>query len=156
MGPDKYESVLGLPPGPRPPNHYELLGIALCEPSASQIATAAERRVTEAEESVMASAENIRQVIAEITAAKTCLLNEATKVQYDRQLRPEAVSAEPAPPADDADLKLEPPLDPDQGQEPPPFEPLLSDVISAARPRTHGENFGSPSGRLRCSKPSVW
>ena len=42
-GPDEYESVLGLPLGPRPPNHYELLGLELFESNESVIAAAADR-----------------------------------------------------------------------------------------------------------------
>ena len=65
-GPDEYESVLGIPPGPRPPDHYALLGLRRFEANDRVIAAAAADRIVEAEESVLASAGHIRQVISEI------------------------------------------------------------------------------------------
>ena len=85
-GLDEYESVLGIPPGPRPPNHYELLGLELFESNPSVIAAAADGRIVDAEESVLASADQIRQVVEKIRLAKACLLDQQAKADYDRQL----------------------------------------------------------------------
>ena len=137
MGLDEYEAVLGIPLGTRPPNHYELLGLELFESKPTAISAAADGRVVEAEESVLASADQIRRVIEAIHQAKACLLDEQAKVDYDRQLNHGILGVQPDPVAGSS-LALESnpfagaPHDPlaDTSQ----FEPLPADLIAAARP----------------------
>ncbi|HEY1784212.1 MAG TPA: hypothetical protein VGG30_01640, partial [Pirellulales bacterium] len=145
-GSDEYESVLGLPPGPRPPNHYELLGLELFAASAEVIAAAADGRIVDAEESVLGSAEQIRQVIEKIRLAKACLLDPPAKADYDRQLN-HGILGVPDDPGDRSDLDAgqsllaEPGLlaGPNSNDDSPPdtvqFEPLPADLITAARPK---------------------
>ncbi|HTU24416.1 MAG TPA: hypothetical protein VMF30_03390, partial [Pirellulales bacterium] len=61
-GRDPYEAVLNLAPGPRPPNHYVLLGLKQFETNQAAIVAAADARTAEAVESVLASAAQIHQV----------------------------------------------------------------------------------------------
>ena len=85
-GPDDYESVLGIPPGPRPPNHYELLGIEQSEADRERIEAAYQRRVAQAEQCGKLAPHRLRPLIQEIYQAKTCLLGEKSKADYDRHL----------------------------------------------------------------------
>jgi len=142
MGLDEYESVLGMPSGPRPPDHYHLLGLELFESSQSAIAAAADGRIVEAEESVLASAEQIRQIVDRIRLAKVCLLDHETKAAYDRQLN-QSVSGEQTDPVAGSHPDAGPgpiagPLLADQPHDDlldePQFEALPATLIAAARP----------------------
>jgi hypothetical protein len=145
-GLDEYESVLGMPSGPRPPDHYHLLGLELFESSQSVIAAAADGRIVEAEESVLASAEQIRQVVDRIRLAKVCLLDLETKAAYDRQLN-QSVLGEPTDPVagSNPDNGPGPIVGPHLADQPhddllddlldePQFEALPATLIAAARP----------------------
>ncbi len=132
-GPDAYESVLGLPLGPRPPNHYDLLGIALFEKSSRVISAAADQRVIDAQESVLASAERIRQVVSEIHQAKNCLLDQQAKAAYDRQLKQRILEDTPIGLAD-ADPVTDGSPSSDDSPDVTQFAPIPADVLNAARP----------------------
>ena len=85
-GPDDYQSVLGIPPGPRPPNHYELLGLELFEADRERIMAAFQRRLAQTEQSRAVPADRLRPLAHEIVLAKTCLLTEKAKADYRKAL----------------------------------------------------------------------
>jgi len=133
MGLDEYESVLGMPPGPRPPNHYQLLALQSLESKPSVIAAAADARIVEAEESVLASAEQIRRVVERIHLAKDCLLDEKAKADYDRQLDPSVPGLQLEPVAGTGPL-AGPGSFADAPHDELQFEPLPAALIEANRP----------------------
>ena len=150
-GPDEYESVLGLPPGPRPPNHYELLGLELFESSAERDRVRrrwSDRRCRGVGPGLGgANPAGHRQD----PLAKSCLLDERAKADYDRQLNHRILGVQPqsVPDSDpDADSSLlsepslpagssltaGPSLDADPPQDTVAFEPLPAELIAGVRP----------------------
>jgi len=97
---DPYKEWLGLPPGQRPPDHYTLLGLPPLESDPRRIAQAADvqsakvRRVRPGVHLAEWS-----RLLDRIQAAKTCLLNPASKAAYDATLRSSGGSPGAAPPA---------------------------------------------------------
>src|SRR3569623_558708 len=100
---DPYYTWLGIPPHEQPANHYRLLGISLFESNDEVISNEADRLMLHlrAFQSGKRSRES-QQLLNEISAARVCLLNPATKAQYDAQLhaslRAQQAAAAPAPP----------------------------------------------------------
>ncbi|HEX4142933.1 MAG TPA: hypothetical protein VHY91_05230 [Pirellulales bacterium] len=128
-----------MPPGPRPPNHYELLGLTPLESSRSVIAAAADRRIVEAEESVLASAQQIRRVVDRIQLAKACLFDQQAKTEYDRQLNHGAAETQLGPMTGaDSLAGTGPVAGPDSMADAPAdelrFEAIPAELIEAARP----------------------
>jgi hypothetical protein len=95
---DPYSQWLEIPQGPRPPSYYRLLGLAALESHAQTIAAAAD--------AAMAKLHKIQpgtylaqwgQLIGEVAAAKTCLLDPAQRAAYDAQLLGREEPAVPPP-----------------------------------------------------------
>ncbi len=94
---DPYRKWLGIPPEDRPPNHYRLLGIAVFEDDQDVISNAADRQMSHVRTFQGGKNSQLSQkILNELSAAKVCLLNSATKQEYDNRLREvRAVTAAP-------------------------------------------------------------
>lgn len=85
---DPYDALLGLPPGPRPPDHYQLLGLSRFESEPPIIAEAANRHMAAITAHLVGPlAERAQAILAEIATAKAILLLPAAKADYDQTLR---------------------------------------------------------------------
>ena len=83
-----YHAWLGIPPEEQPPNHYRLLGAALFEVQADVIDTAADRQMAHLRTFQCGKHSDLSQrLLNEVSAARLCLLNSATKADYDQRLR---------------------------------------------------------------------
>ncbi len=94
---DPYYKWLAIPTEDQPPSHYRLLAIELGEGDAEVIANAADQRISHlrilemGEQGSAAAA-----LIAEIQAARDCLLDAEKRAAYDAQLNGNADTADPA------------------------------------------------------------
>jgi hypothetical protein len=85
---DPYHVWLGIPPEEQPPNHYRLLGIGLFEVQAEVIDTAADRQMSHLRTFQSGKHADLSQrLLNEVSAARLCLLNSATRADYDERLR---------------------------------------------------------------------
>src|SRR6185295_10977089 len=79
---------LGIPLAEQPANHYRLLGLALFEPDAQVIAHSADRYMGYVRTmSTGPQAATAKRVLAELTAAKRCLLEPDKRAEYDAALK---------------------------------------------------------------------
>lgn len=128
---DPYRQWLGVPSGPRPPNHYALLGLSLFEQDAEAISNAADRQMAYVRtHQTGPHAAITQQLLNELAAARLCLLSPAKKSQYDAELRAKQPVATPPPSA---------PARADERIAPQPLAPqpvLLARPSSAAQPTT--------------------
>lgn len=84
---DPYATLLGLPPGPRPPDYYQLLGLAPFYPDMRAIAASAEHRLAHLQQHLAGPYAAIAsQLINELAAARNLLLNPQAKAAYDAEL----------------------------------------------------------------------
>ena len=94
---DPYYKWLAIPTEDQPPSHYRLLAIESGEGDAEVIANAADQRISHlrilemGEQGSAAAA-----LIAEIQAARDCLLDAEKRAAYDAHLNGDADTAEPA------------------------------------------------------------
>lgn len=85
---DPYHAWLGMPPGARPSNHYDLLGLKVFQSEPPIIAEAADDRIAKVKQHLAgAHAAAARQLIEQLTQARSELLAPASKKSYDAQLR---------------------------------------------------------------------
>ncbi len=85
---DPYAQWLGIPPREQPPTHYRLLGIDPFESDAATIEAAADRQMARVRRRQLGKhAGRSQELLNEISAAKTCLLNDRDRQQYDDSLR---------------------------------------------------------------------
>ncbi len=85
---DPYKTWLGIPPGPQPPNYYRLLGLADFESRPEVIEAAAEQQTARLLNlPAEARGPEVQTLLAEIAAARLCLLQPARKLAYDEALR---------------------------------------------------------------------
>jgi hypothetical protein len=83
-----YYVWLGIPPAEQPANYYRLLGIALFEPSADVIDSAADRQTAHLRTFQTGKHSDLSQrLLNEVAAARICLLDPKKRAEYDRQLR---------------------------------------------------------------------
>jgi hypothetical protein len=83
---DPYHKWLGIPPEEQPPNHYRLLGITLFESDPDVISNAADQRMLLVKTFQAGKSSDISQkILNEIAAARLCLLNPGSKMEYDAQ-----------------------------------------------------------------------
>ena len=134
---DPYLEWLGLETAGRPPNHYQLLGLADFETDPAKIEAAADERMAEIRTRQSGPrGQFTHKLLNEIAAAKLCLLNERGKAKYDAELARERVPArtpayyvpEPAAPDIVAPDVAAPPLS-------PPPAPPRSPSTTAPTPR---------------------
>jgi len=84
---DVYATWLGIPPEEQPPDHYRLLGVPRFEKRREAIEAAVDERLGSLHAFRSGEhAELCGHLIAEITAAKACLLNPNRRAAYDRGL----------------------------------------------------------------------
>jgi hypothetical protein len=98
---DPYYQWLGISPKYQPATHYRLLGLELFESNADVISTAADQRMAHVRSFQTGKRGELSQkILNELSAARRCLLNAASKADYDTQLRARqaAGSTETAPP----------------------------------------------------------
>jgi hypothetical protein len=96
---DPYSQWMSIPKGPRPPNHYKLLGIGADERNAAVIKEAA-LRLTEQVRVYQAGpqGELCTRLLNEIAQARAVLLNPKLREEYDaRTAEPQAAPAAPIP-----------------------------------------------------------
>lgn len=85
---DPYLKWLGIRKQRSRVTHYRLLGLELFESDVDVIATAAERQIRHVESYATTEHKEIcKRVIAEIRAARTCLLDQQTREKYDQKIR---------------------------------------------------------------------
>lgn len=85
---DAYHKWLGIPPHQQPPTLYRLLGLEPFESDADVIHSAVERQMAHLQSYKIGPQSDLSQkLLNEIARAKVCLLNSASKADYDRQLR---------------------------------------------------------------------
>ena len=103
MSRDLYTEWLGIPPGERPPNHYDLLGVmAFCN-DIPTIEKAARERMDRLDKFVLhpdrRKRDMVQQMMNEVARARVCLVNAEQKRAYD-----EALSKKIGPPLTLRDL----------------------------------------------------
>lgn len=88
---DPYHHWLGLPPGQQPPSYYRLLGLPEFENRPEAIDAAAERQTARLlAVPPEARGPEVQTLLAQIAAARLCLLQPARKLAYDEALRQQA------------------------------------------------------------------
>jgi hypothetical protein len=84
---DPYHNWIGLPPGPRPPTHYQLLGIVPTETDPEVIKEAALRQTAQVRVyQTGPHSELCTRVLNEIAQARAVLLNPKLRREYDQRL----------------------------------------------------------------------
>ncbi len=108
---DAYYVWLGIGPEEQPAHHYRLLGIRLFEPNPEVIDSAADRQMAHLRTFQQGrNAALSQRMLNEVSAARVCLLNPATKAAYDAQLRAAARAATGPLPQTSPNLPVAPPL----------------------------------------------
>ena len=88
---DPYHKWLAIPPEDQPPSHYRLLVIDAFEQNEEVIANAAEQRLSHLRILEMGEqGATATELIKEIKAARSCLLDPQTRSSYEAQLRGES------------------------------------------------------------------
>src|ERR1051325_4924958 len=90
---DYYAAWLGLPPGPRPPDHYTLLGLAPFEPDPELIRAAARQRSEAVRPLCTRYPVDATRLLNEIADAAACLLDPEMQAAYNRLLLDEDQAA---------------------------------------------------------------
>jgi WD40 repeat protein len=89
-----YYLWLGIPPDEQPADHYRALGVVRFESDAKVIREAAERQIAHVRRyQIGKHGEQATKILRELSTAKACLSDVASKTEYDRQLRFDAGSA---------------------------------------------------------------
>lgn len=102
---DPYSEWLGIPASEQPCDYYRLLGVSRFEECHDSISRAADERMAIVRQYQMGPKSSYTQTLLnELSAARLCLLNEATKATYDAVLQG-ASSTVP-----EADLQVSPPV----------------------------------------------
>ena len=92
---DPYFTWMRIPRREQPPNHYRLLGLPIFHTEASEIEAAAQRQAEHIRGCGKAKFSEIaEQLIAQIFAARDCLLEATAKAAYDEELK----THQPKPP----------------------------------------------------------
>ncbi len=85
---DAYYNWLGIPPARQPPHHYHLLGLAEFEENVDVISNAHDQRMRHIRTFQLGPhAALSQQLLNEVAKARLCLVNPATKAEYDQQLK---------------------------------------------------------------------
>jgi|GEM_PF-2104563 len=106
---DPYHTWLGIPPAQQPPNYYRLLGVEEFESRPEVIEAAAERQTARLLRlAAEARGPEVQKLLAEVAAARLCLLQPARKLAYDESLRQQSRTG--LPPAEAPRAAALPPL----------------------------------------------
>jgi hypothetical protein len=137
---DLFHAWLGMPPGSRPTNHYELLGLKLFQSEPPIIADAADEQMANAKRHVVgAHAAVAHQLLEELAAARTALLSPLTKRRYDAKLRQELATPEARlAVAERPQRGTPPPRSARTGTEPPVQAIPTVHQLAAAQPAGNG------------------
>lgn len=93
---DPYHKWLGIPPGCRPPTHYQLLAISPEERDRSVINAAVTRQSAYVRNfQVGEHGADAARILGEIQSAKLCLLDPSSRAEYDTRLAREAAAKSP-------------------------------------------------------------
>ncbi len=85
---DPYHKLLGIPQEEQPPTHYRLLGVVMFEADPEVLDMAADKQMSYLHGCRNGEhAEEVEQLLNEISSARLCLLNPKSKSQYDQMLR---------------------------------------------------------------------
>src|SRR5262245_59600964 len=134
---DPYHKWLGIPKGQRPPNHYQLLGIAPDEQDAEVIEEAAIRQTTHVRAyQIGPHAAECTRLLNEIAEARRTLLDPARRKQYDAALAKQAAAKASPPPA-------KPPAPQPVSGPPGPGNALTARPAAAATPAAPREAFAN-------------
>ena len=88
---DPYYKWFGIPPKDQPPNHYRLLGIEYLESDPDVIDAAANRLMAYLQDISSGDHRDASQeMLNKISAARRCLLNPVSKLEYDSELKKSA------------------------------------------------------------------
>jgi len=94
---DPYHKWLGISPREQPPTHYRLLGVERFESDPDVIEAAADQRMAHVRTYQTGENSAISQkILNELSAAKLCLLDKASKAAYDAQLQRQPVALAPS------------------------------------------------------------
>jgi len=141
---DLYTEYLHIPPGPRPPHHYALLGLPLFEPDAAVIHEAVLRQSAELKlwqlDPRPGRVQAVQDMLNEVNRAGFVLGNPKTKADYDRRLA--AQLGVPLP-------RLEEPA-PREGEAPAEPSNSVADVVSAPEGRTTARPPAAPVPARTC------
>lgn len=141
---DPYHKWLGIRPKDQPPNHYRLLGLELFESDPDVIDAAAFRQMGHVRTYQAGPYSDLSErILAEISAARVCLLNADTKAEYDASLR----SAMAEPPV------IAPP--PPTSVAEPPVASLSVPVVSAGAAPGKESTYGRARRRQATKSPAV-
>ncbi len=132
---DPYLNWLEIPREQRPPNHYQLLGVSDTEANPDVIRASYRRRYAHVRNYELSEqGDEATRILGELSQAVSCLTDETTKQEYDRQLRGlDTVNGEPAEDATIIDIAPE-------ADEAEPFEVSDADVISPLAPDPAGKS----------------
>lgn len=84
---DAYQQWLNIPPGRRPPTHYDLLGLEWMEEDESRIRLAAMQRMAHVRKyQISPHGPLALKLLEELSRAYVCLTDPALKARYDEQL----------------------------------------------------------------------
>ena len=93
---DPYHKWLGIPPGCRPPTHYQLLAISPEERDRSVINAAVTRQSAYVRNfQVGEHGSDAARILGEIQSAKLCLLDPSSRAEYDARLAKETAANSP-------------------------------------------------------------
>lgn len=84
---DVYAAWLSVPSGPRPPDHYTLLGLARFESDPKKISEASSAGLRKLRPISLKYPVETNALMNEIAAAEVCLLDAEAKAKYDERLR---------------------------------------------------------------------
>jgi hypothetical protein len=149
---DPYRKWLGIPPKDQPAHHYRLLGIAAFESDPDVVQNAADRQMAHVRNFQRGkNAAESQKILNELAAAKVCLLTEAKKSDYDKQLREQlrakkaaATAARAATPVAGAPIPV--------AAVP---EPPVAEAIPTAVAEAPAQPGFSNSPKISARKPSV-
>jgi len=146
MAEDLYAELLGIPPGPRPPNHYAILGLTLFEPDTHVIYEAVLRQTTELKRYVLHPdpdrMRRVQEMLNEVNGAGVILQDLSTKAPYDAHLAQE-LGLPPVTP--------EPKPRPERGPTPQKAIPGVPTAVAGPRWRCHSCGAWVPAEASRCA-----
>ncbi len=145
MADDLYTELLGIPPGPRPPNHYAILGLPLFEPDPNVVHEAVLRQTAELKRYALhRDPDRIRRVqemLNEVNGAGVILQDPKTKGPYDEELAQKLGIGPPVPEATVVE------------ESPPPAIPTLTPVAPPVPPPPRAA-AAAPVARQEAAPPA--
>jgi hypothetical protein len=137
---DPYYKWLAIPPSEQPPHHYRLLGIELFETDHEVIKNAAKLRCLhirsfQNEKFAMVAAKLQKKIVA----AKICLLDPASKAEYDALLRQKLSLPKAQPLAAKPKLSSSKEILPAPAPPPPPPSPQIISELDALKQTQHSQ-----------------